>query len=52
MRLFPLSQHVDTDMYKLIMSPQHLSTLHIQYFLYQVGVTLGVYPYVSPCLVR
>jgi mitogen-activated protein kinase 1/3 len=27
---------VDTDLYKLIMSPQYLTTAHIQTFLYQM----------------
>lgn len=27
---------VDTDLYKLIMSPQYLTTEHIQMFLYQM----------------
>jgi serine/threonine protein kinase len=27
---------VDTDLYKLIMSPQYLTTEHIQTFLYQI----------------
>jgi mitogen-activated protein kinase 1/3 len=27
---------VDTDLYKLIMSPQYLTTEHIQAFLYQM----------------
>lgn len=31
---------VDTDLYKLIMSPQYLTTEHIQTFLYQMLVAL------------
>jgi serine/threonine protein kinase len=31
---------VDTDLYKLIMSPQYLTTPHIQTFLYQILVGL------------
>lgn len=31
---------VDTDLYKLIMSPQYLTTEHIQTFLYQILVAL------------
>ena len=31
-----LSKDVDTDLYKLIMSPQYLTTEHIQTFLYQM----------------
>ena len=42
--LYPLYSHyllahlidVDTDLYKLIMSPQYLTTEHIQTFLYQM----------------
>jgi mitogen-activated protein kinase 1/3 len=44
--LYPLYTHsltmlahlidVDTDLYKLIMSPQYLTTEHIQTFLYQM----------------
>ena len=29
-------RYVDTDLYKLILSPQYLSTKHIQTFLYQI----------------
>ena len=31
---------VDTDLYKLIMSPQYLTTEHIQTFLYQMLIGL------------
>ena len=31
-----ISADVDTDLYKLIMSPQYLTTEHIQTFLYQM----------------
>jgi len=31
---------VDTDLYKLVMSPQYLTTEHIQTFLYQMLVAL------------
>jgi mitogen-activated protein kinase 1/3 len=31
-------EDVDTDLYKLIMSPQYLTTEHIQMFLYQMLV--------------
>lgn len=31
-------EYVDTDLYKLIMSPQYLTTEHIQTFLYQILV--------------
>lgn len=34
--LFLLFEDVDTDLYKLIMSPQYLTTEHIQAFLYQM----------------
>jgi mitogen-activated protein kinase 1/3 len=35
-RFLVLSTDVDTDLYKLIMSPQYLTTEHIQAFLYQM----------------
>jgi mitogen-activated protein kinase 1/3 len=34
--LYLVFEYVDTDLYKLIMSPQYLSTEHIQTFLYQM----------------
>ncbi|GMH60727.1 hypothetical protein TrST_g10582 [Triparma strigata] len=34
--LYLVFEYVDTDLYKLIMSPQYLSTEHIQTFLYQL----------------
>jgi serine/threonine protein kinase len=34
--LYLAFEYVDTDLYKLIMSPQYLSTEHIQTFLYQM----------------
>lgn len=36
--LYLVFEYVDTDLYKLIMSPQYLSTEHIQTFLYQILV--------------
>ena len=34
--LYLVFEYVDTDLYKLIMSPQYLTTEHIQTFLYQM----------------
>lgn len=34
--LVSVATDVDTDLYKLIMSPQYLTTEHIQTFLYQM----------------
>ena len=34
--LYLVFEYVDTDLYKLIMSPQYLTTEHIQTFLYQL----------------
>jgi len=34
--LYLVFEYVDTDLYKLIMSPQYLTTQHIQHFLYQL----------------
>ncbi|KAL7577650.1 hypothetical protein ACA910_015164 [Epithemia clementina (nom. ined.)] len=34
--LYLVFEYVDTDLYKLIMSPQYLTTQHIQTFLYQM----------------
>jgi len=34
--LYLVFEYVDTDLYKLIMSPQYLTTAHIQTFLYQM----------------
>eukprot|EP00980_Cylindrotheca_fusiformis_P018411 scaffold6052_cov118-Cylindrotheca_fusiformis.AAC.24 len=34
--LYLVTEYVDTDLYKLIMSPQYLTTEHIQTFLYQM----------------
>ncbi|GKY92013.1 hypothetical protein MPSEU_000172900 [Mayamaea pseudoterrestris] len=34
--LYMVFEYVDTDLYKLIMSPQYLTTEHIQAFLYQM----------------
>lgn len=36
--LYLVFEYVDTDLYKLIMSPQYLTTEHIQTFLYQMLV--------------
>ena len=36
--LYMVFDYVDTDLYKLIMSPQYLTTEHIQTFLYQMLV--------------
>jgi hypothetical protein len=36
--LYLVFEYVDTDLYKLIMSPQYLTTEHIQTFLYQILV--------------
>ena len=38
--LYLVFEYVDTDLYKLIMSPQYLTTEHIQTFLYQMLVGL------------
>eukprot|EP00804_Cyclotella_cryptica_P007056 CCRYP_014493-RC/>CCRYP_014493-RC protein AED:0.20 eAED:0.20 QI:220/0.75/1/1/1/0.8/5/677/729 len=38
--LYLVFEYVDTDLYKLIMSPQYLTTEHIQTFLYQILVGL------------
>eukprot|EP00934_Nitzschia_sp_Nitz4_P000066 Nitzschia sp. Nitz4//scaffold36_size144017//119988//121981//NITZ4_003113-RA/size144017-processed-gene-0.92-mRNA-1//-1//CDS//3329549537//66//frame0 len=38
--LYLVFEYVDTDLYKLIMSPQFLTTEHIQTFLYQMLVGL------------
>lgn len=38
--LYLVFEYVDTDLYKLIMSPQYLTTEHIQTFLYQILVAL------------
>lgn len=38
--LYLVFEYVDTDLYKLIMSPQYLTTEHIQTFLYQMIVGL------------
>ncbi|KAL9190827.1 hypothetical protein ACHAXT_000533 [Thalassiosira profunda] len=38
--LYLVFEYADTDLYKLIMSPQYLSTEHIQTFLYQMLVGL------------
>jgi hypothetical protein len=38
--LYLVFEYVDTDLYKLIMSPQYLTTEHIQTFLYQLLVGL------------
>ena len=38
--IFPCFTDVDTDLYKLFMSPQFLTTQHIQTFLYQMLVGL------------
>ena len=38
--LYLVFEFVDTDLYKLIMSPQYLTTEHIQTFLYQMLVGL------------
>lgn len=34
--IYLVFEYVDTDLYKLIMSPQYLTTAHIQTFLYQM----------------
>ena len=34
--LYLVFEYVDTDLYKLIMSPQYLTTEHVQTFLYQL----------------
>ncbi len=38
--LYLVFEYVDTDLYKLIMSPQYLTAAHIQTFLYQMLVGL------------
>jgi len=38
--LYLVFDYVDTDLYKLIMSPQYLTTEHIQTFLYQMLIGL------------
>lgn len=38
--LYLVFEYVDTDLWKLIMSPQYLTTEHIQAFLYQMLVAL------------
>jgi mitogen-activated protein kinase 1/3 len=38
--LYLVFEYVDTDLYKLILSPQYLSNAHIQTFLYQMLVGL------------
>ncbi|CAM9339477.1 unnamed protein product [Chrysoparadoxa australica] len=38
--LYLVCEFVDTDLYKLILSPQYLSNAHIQTFLYQILVGL------------
>lgn len=38
--LYLVFEYVDTDLYKLIMSPQYLTTEHVQTFLYQMLVGL------------
>jgi mitogen-activated protein kinase 1/3 len=38
--LYLVFEYVDTDLYKLIMSPQYLTNAHVQTFLYQVGCAL------------
>jgi mitogen-activated protein kinase 1/3 len=39
--LYLVFEYVDTDLYKLIMSPQYLTTEHIQTFLYQMVAGLN-----------
>jgi len=38
--LYLVFEYVDTDLYKLIMSPQYLSTEHIRHFLYELLIGL------------
>jgi len=38
--IYLVFEFVDTDLYKLILSPQYLSTAHIQTFLYQILLSL------------
>ena len=40
--LYLILEFVDTDLYKLILSAQYLTTAHIQTFLYQVIVAFGM----------
>jgi len=44
--LYLVFDYVDTDLYKLIMSPQYLTTEHIQTFLYQMLIGLK---YIHSC---
>eukprot|EP00522_Entomoneis_paludosa_P011449 CAMPEP_0172452766 /NCGR_PEP_ID=MMETSP1065-20121228/10323_1 /TAXON_ID=265537 /ORGANISM="Amphiprora paludosa, Strain CCMP125" /LENGTH=708 /DNA_ID=CAMNT_0013204873 /DNA_START=243 /DNA_END=2369 /DNA_ORIENTATION=+ len=46
--LYLVFEYVDTDLYKLVMSPQFLTTQHIQTFLYQMLVGLK---YIHSCSV-
>lgn len=46
--IYLVFEYVDTDLYKLIMSPQYLTTAHIKTFLYQI---LKALKYIHSCSV-